>query len=245
MKQPELLFPPLFWNFMITGRLRIEDVYEIDKSYKVLTSNLLRAANEMTDEEFENSMSSVTVMNLRGGQITFDGRSQFGRNLGRLQRSNCERFVAVCNEFRLNELTIPLEKIRTGFWSNLDFNPPPFATPALIEYLACGERTISVNDLMRVTDFRGVQLLQKRYFWEMIQRMTNDERRKLLHFATGLTSISQRGLVVDSFGSGVDRHLPTASTCFFSLHLPSFSSAERMYRAFQIVINETGSFENS
>ncbi|KAK8895009.1 hypothetical protein M9Y10_023451 [Tritrichomonas musculus] len=245
MKQPDLLFPPLFWKFLIDGRLKIEDVYEIDKSYKVLTSNLLRAANEMTDEEFENSMSSVSVLNLRGNQITFDRRSGFSSNLRNLSRSNCERFIAVCNESRLNELEIPLERVRYGFWNNLNFNPPPFATPSLIEYLACGERIITVNDLKRVTTFSGVSLLQKRYFWEVVQRMTNEERKKLLHFATGLTSISNEGLRVDSMGFTVDRYLPTASTCFFNLHLPSFSSSENMYRAFQMAINETGTFENS
>ena len=74
--------------------------------------------------------------------------------------------------------------------------------------------------------------------------MKNDERKKLLHFATGLNSIGTNGLKVDSLGGEVDQHLPTASTCFFKLHLPSFSSADKMYNAFMIAINETGTFEN-
>ena len=242
MKQPDLLFPPLFWNFIITGNLRIEDIYDIDKSYKTTTSNMLKAANEMTEEEFVNSMSSVSILNIRGDQITLDRRS--ASTLRNLSRSNCERFIAMCNQSRLNELSIPLQKIRIGFWENLNFDPPPFATPSLIEYLACGERIISVNDFRRVTHFVAISLTQRRYFEEMIHRMTNDERKKLLHFATGLNSITNRGLIVDPYGSRIDGSLPTASTCFFTLHLPSFSSAERMYRAFLIAINETGTFEN-
>lgn len=239
MKQPDLIFPPFFWHFIITGKLKIDDIYEIDKSYKDVTSNLLHMASEMTEEEFENSMSSISILNIRGNPI-------MNSSSIRLSKSNCERFIAICNETRVNELINPLSKIKSGFWQNLNIQPPPFVTPSLIELMACGNRIITAEDLIAAITIRYIPQEQKDYFFEVIRRMTNDERKKLLLFSTGLNSLTSRGLTVDFLGSDDHRNrLPTASTCFFSLHLPSFSSADRMYNAFIIAINETGTFENA
>lgn len=145
----------------------------------------------------------------------------------------------------MNELINPLQKIKDGFWQNLAIEPPPFVTPSLLELMACGNRIITVEDLRAVTRFNGVAETQKNFFWETVTRMNNDERKKLIHFSTGLNSLNSRRLSVDSLGNQYLDHLPTASTCFFSLHLPPYSNADRMYNAFVIAINETGTFENA
>lgn len=245
MRQPDLVFPDFFWSFIISGKLKIDDIYEIDKSYKSVTTNLLLSANEMTDEEFENLMSSTTICNLRGNPITIDVGNRRHSSSIRLSKSNCARFIAICDEFRLNELLNPLSNIREGFWQNLAIEPPPFVTASLLEIMACGDRIISIDALRSAVQFSGVPNTQINYFWQVVARMNNEERKKLIHFSTGLNSLSSRGLKIDFIGGGQLDRLPTASTCFFSLHLPQYSSADRMYNAFILAINETGTFENS
>lgn len=244
MKQPDLLFPSFFWRFIITEKLKIDDIYEIDKSYKDVTTNLLLSANNMTDEEFENLMSLTTIFDLRGNPVRIDLGNNNSSSI-RISKSNCVRFVAICNDYRLNELIYPLLKIKESFWQNLAIEPPPFVTPSLLELMACGNRTITVDDLRVVTRFNGVDDTQRNFFWQTVTRMSNDERKKLIHFSTGLNSLNSRGLSIDNLGNQYLDHLPTASTCFFSIHLPPYSISGKMYNAFIIAINETGTFENA
>ena len=240
MKQSDLLFPPLFWKFLVEGCITIDDIYGIDLSYKKVTSNLISESKKMTEKEFDDLIASTTILNLRGKPIVFDFL-----NTNKLKRENCERFVATCNELRVDELTKPLKCIRDGFWENLNIKNPPFVNSSLMEYLACGNKIISVDDLKQSVTFSGVSDDQKGLFWEVVSRFNNDERKKLLLFSTGLNTISKNGLRIVSSGNEVDAHLPMASTCFFTLNLPLFSSADKMYNAFKIAINETGTFENS
>lgn len=244
IQQAGFVFPPLFWNFIISNELRIEDIYDIDVSYKRLITNIIAASQTLSDSEFEESMSGITVTNSRGDVISF-GLSNRDLAPGRLIRSNVQRFIAFSNECRINELKIPLTNIRNGFWDNMGFTPPRYVSPLLIEYLACGEKVITISSLREAVQFRNISLSQRQYFWAAVERMSNDDRKKLLQFSTGIQSIDKhQGLIVD-YQSGSGFRLPTASTCFFQLHLPSYKNASEMYRALILAINETQSFENA
>lgn len=245
IQQPDLLFPPLFWNFLITGNLTIEDIYDIDKSYKNLVTNIFLDAKKMSDDEFERQYSSISFLNSRGNQIKVGSLSSLFSSR-KIKKDNCQRIIAECNEARLSELRIPLESIRTGFWENMNFQQPLFVTPNLIELLACGDRIISSEKLKSSLSFDwNVPMQQRRFIKEVIDRMTNDQRRKLIQFSTGISTLSENKINVDYLDYPVDQRLPSSSTCFFRLHLPPFSSAEKMYNALDIAINETGTFENS
>ena len=238
IKQSDLLFPPLFWKYMVKDTIDIEDVYEIDEEYKKLTSNILQAANEMNDNEFETFISSINILSFNEIPMNLNGLSE------KVTKMNCNKFICVCNENRLKEICSSLKLIKLGFWDNLNIAVPHFISPSLIKSFICSEKVITVEYLKKITHFRGISNTLINYYWEMVSKLNNDERKKLIRFATGLNSLNNEGIYIDFYETENDTHLPKSSTCFFTLHLPPFSSAEKMYEAFRIAINETGTFEN-
>lgn len=237
MKQTDLIFPPLFWEFIADAKLTIDDIYSIDNSYQKITSNLLQEFKN-ADNTYNLKISSISVLNMRGNVIKID---QFDF----ISKSNYEEFIERCNEIRLNELRNPLFEIRSGFWENLNFDPPVYINGPFLESLICNEKFTTVEELKKQILFENVPEIQQEYFWEVVSRMNKDEIKKLIQFSTGLTSLGSDGLTIIAYVCDTDTHLPTASTCFFKLNLPPFSSAEKMYNAFITAINETSTFEKA
>jgi E3 ubiquitin-protein ligase HERC2 len=64
-------------------------------------------------------------------------------------------------------------------------------------------------------------------FWNVVESLTNDERRLLLLFTWGQSRLppSVGGMHMKLTLAGrSDGHLPTSHTCFFALDLPEYSS---------------------
>ena len=238
LKQVDLHFPPLFWEFIVDGKLTIDDIYSIDNSYHKITSDILIESTKMTNEKFEEMMCSLSLLNARGMEIKLD-------HLDRITKSNCEEMIERCNEIRLNELKKPLSEIRSGFWENLKIIPPSYTTASLIESLICNEKILTIDELKKDVTFNEVPEIQQEFFWEAVSKMDNDELKKLIYFSTGLNSIGTRRLIVNAFVCEVDSHLPSASTCLFTLNLPPFSSSDKMYSSLKTAINEGTTFEKS
>ena len=138
------------------------------------------------------------------------------------------------------------ESASDGFWDNLDFRIPQYVTAELLEFLACGDRAIDLREMRARTRFIAVPAETIKMFWKVIDRMTNEQRRLLLQFATGTMSIphgSQIFLTIDFVKGNDDERMPSSSTCFNKLHLPPFSSVEKMYKAFVTACEYTGTFE--
>ncbi|OHT04292.1 hypothetical protein TRFO_28228 [Tritrichomonas foetus] len=238
MQQPQLMFPQLFWDFLITGNISITNIFDIDEDYRNQINSLLTASKEMENKQFENLVANFVVLNARGNILRVN-------NFKKITKENYERYITLCHQARINEILRPLEIIRSGFWDNLGIYQPGYVTPQLLEFLVCGDRTINLDDFKRITKFSLVPLRQQRYFFESISLMTNDQKRKLLQFSTGLPSITENGLRVDYVECNADSRLPSASTCFYRLHLPTYSSTEKMYQSLIYAISEAGTFENS
>lgn len=238
-------FPPVFWEYLAGGEITVEHIYDIDENYRLTMTSLTDAlASGMTAETFNRTFNQDSVVvDLRGERKPVGGS-------GKVTYATCSRYIADCQRMLISQLETPMRWIRDGFWNNLDLSPriPDYITPQILEFMVCGKREIDVRDLKAKTEFRDVPRDQIAMFWDAVSRMTNDQKRMLLQFSTGTMSIPHdcRGfLVVDFIRTAVDSRLPTASTCFYRLHLPPFSSADKMYRALVTAAEYTGSFENS
>ena len=131
-------------------------------------------------------------------------------------------------------------------WENIGLNPVQSLDWQTLEYAACGEREITYEALRKVTSFEGVEKKQEGIFLKVIETLTSEQRSLLLRFATGrirLPPNAEQGkfLRVDSTG-GVDI-LPTASTCFHQLHMPTYTSFEKAFKLITIAIEYTGTME--
>ncbi|KAH0787140.1 putative E3 ubiquitin-protein ligase HERC1 [Histomonas meleagridis] len=241
----QLNFPPLVWNYLMTGNITIEEIYEIDENYKILIQSLQEAKQTLSNAEFNSRFQlKFVIKNAYGKEMPLNAR---GKTTA-VTLSNCSEFISLSNEFRLNELKPYLEKMRAGLWENFGCSAPKYLNWIDLEFLACGEKEISLTTLRKVTQFLDIQRQQQEWFWEVVEGFTPEQLSKLLRFSTGRVRLppqirdGDHFLIID--GIGTRDMLPTSSTCFHKLHMPPYSSFEKMKQMISVAIEFTGTFEN-
>lgn len=242
----QFLYPPFIWEYLLTGKLEIESIYDIDQNYKLLIDSLNDAQqSDMDPTTFINRFNlKFVIFDSRGSEclLTQRGRTE------QVILSNVSNFIALANEFRLNEMRANLDEIRNGLWENLDFKPPAALDWSTLEYAACGEKEITVEMLKEVTVFEEISQEQQALFWRVIESFTSEQRSALLKFATGRVRIPpnfRKGSEFLRLDRGGKDCLPTASTCSHALHYPMYTSFEKAFNMLRVAIEFTGSFENS
>lgn len=85
-----------------------------------------------------------------------------------------------------------------------------------------------------------------RNFWQIVHAFSNEDKRKLLQFATGsdrvpIGGLSKLKLVIARNGPDSDR-LPTAHTCFNVLLLPEYLTKQKLKDRLLKAINYSKGF---
>ena len=242
----DLNFAPFVWDYLAGGTLTISDIFDIDQNYKVMIESLQDALkSNMDDATFQSRFNlRFVIYDSRGEETPL---TQRGR-LERVTLSNCTEFISLANEFRLAEMRRPLQAIRAGLWENLDFAPPAFISGEMLEIAACGVKEITYEDFVEVLRI-SLPEIQKRIFLDVLASFTSAQLSALLKFVTGRVRLPAGNTTNEVFTIVVDHvsctdRLPTASTCFNQLHLPTYTSFERARKMISIAINFTATFEN-
>ena len=116
-------------------------------------------------------------------------------------------------------------------------------TVAEFQLMLCGAPEIDVDDWQATTEYCGgysTSSDQVQWFWDQVRGMTPEERGQLLFFCTGSArapatgfanlmgySGQQQRFAIERDGRGIERP-PTAATCFNTLKLPPYSSAQTL-----------------
>ncbi|TKY53955.1 E3 ubiquitin-protein ligase UPL5 [Spatholobus suberectus] len=130
-------------------------------------------------------------------------------------------------------------KLQQYFFQSLDLED--------LDWMLHGsEDTISVEDWKAHTEYNGYKEtdIQISWFWEIVGRMTADQRKVLLFFWTsvkylpveGFRGLASRLYIYRSLEPG-DR-LPSSHTCFFRLCFPAYSSLAVMQDRLQVITQE-------
>ena len=116
----------------------------------------------------------------------------------------------------------------------------PLLTGEELRDTLCGNPEVDVDLLKRVVEYEGYEETDDVivYFWETLREITNDERKQFLQFVWARNRLPMREADFDApfkiqkdsgnTGDRADQALPSASTCFFSLTLPQYSSQETL-----------------
>lgn len=266
-------FAPLVWNFLATGTLSIDDIFEIDNQYKHLIASLEEVMNnykkenekgvpQKTEEDFQELFDlKFVVTNSKGEEVPLTQRGRFEK----VTLANCSDYISMANEFRLNEIRPNLEEMRDGLWENLNIKPPAFVSGKLLENAACGTKELTYEALKRIITFNNVPYNQQQFILKVIKNFSSKERSLFLKFITGRVLLPRLEIIqdeisstkngsnskmIDDFIIKVDKmkgqidKLPTASTCFNQLHIPEYSSYDKAKEMISIAIKYTGTFEN-
>jgi len=130
-----------------------------------------------------------------------------------------------------------LEVLRSGVYDVLPQSSFEGLTAEDFRLLLNGVGEINVQTLISYTSFNdesaeggGDRLLRfKRWFWSIVERMSNFEKQDLVYFWTGSPALpaSEEGfqpMPSITIRPADDQHLPTANTCISRLYIPLYSS---------------------
>lgn len=108
------------------------------------------------------------------------------------------------------------------------------------------EQFICLDDWRLHTEYHEYSEMDDQiiWFWQVLESMNNEQRRKLLFFSTSLQHLPAEGFagLHSKFhihkGHTDTTWLPTAHTCFFQLILPAYPSLEVMHEKLYILTEE-------
>ncbi|KIY91897.1 ubiquitin-protein ligase E3 A [Monoraphidium neglectum] len=125
------------------------------------------------------------------------------------------------------------------------------SSPAELEQLVCGGRTLDLSELEAATHYDdGYSSTTPviRWFWEVAHSLEEAQRKRLLSFITGSDRVPIKGLahltppfVISPNGGHSDR-LPTAHTCFNHLLLPVYRDKETLRARLLLAIENAEGF---
>jgi hypothetical protein len=118
-----------------------------------------------------------------------------------------------------------------------------------LEQLICGDSDLDFEALESVTQYDGgfgPETDVIRYFWKTVLAFNDEQRKKLLFFATGSDRVPIGGLAKLNFtiaknGPDSDR-LPSSHTCFNVLLLPEYSSCDKLETRLLLAIDNAEGF---
>ncbi|KAJ8920279.1 hypothetical protein NQ315_011940 [Exocentrus adspersus] len=163
-----------------------------------------------------------------------------------------ERIVRWRLERGVSEQT---ESLVRGFYEVVDPRLVSVFDARELELVIAGTAEIDLVDWRHNTEYRGGYHDQHPvvvWFWQAIERFSNEQRLRLLQFVTGTSSIPFEGFSAlrGSIGPrkfciekwGKPNSLPRAHTCFNRLDLPPYPTSEVLYEKLLLAVEETNTF---
>ena len=142
-----------------------------------------------------------------------------------------------------------LNAFAEGLGNVLPVEVLPLMSGAEIRDTMCGNPDVNVGLLKQVVEYEGYEEDNPvlGFFWEILIEMTSEERKQFLQFVWARNRLPMRPSDFDApfkiqrdsvyTGERADQALPSASTCFFSLTLPEYSSKDILRDKLLFAIN--------
>ena len=161
-----------------------------------------------------------------------------------VNEGNKMQYLKCVAEYRLRDSKKKhLEAFVKGFHSVLPYEVASMFTPQELSLLSCSSPFVDVEDMEKHTIFNNATAQQKEWFWNAVRTITDLERKKLLQFITGSSSIPPLGfrdltpqLTINP--SFMRDSLPMSHTCMNTLDLPEYSSYNILLQRLLVAINE-------
>ncbi|KAL2313625.1 E3 ubiquitin-protein ligase pub3 [Schizosaccharomyces pombe] len=249
---------------------RFLDAFFVVSLYKKLLRKKVSLADmESIDAEFYRSLKWVLENDITGildltfsveedhfGEVRTVELITNGENI-EVTEENKKKYVDLVTEWRVSKR---VEQQFNAFYSGF----VELVSPDLVnvfderelELLIGGISDVDVEDWKSHTEYRTYIATDPviKWFWEIIAGWKNEDRSKLLQFATGTSRIPVNGFR-DLQGSdgprkftiekaGTPDQLPVAHTCFNRLDLPDYPSKDTLHEKLSLAVENTVGFGN-
>ncbi|KAK7198895.1 HECT-domain (ubiquitin-transferase) [Novymonas esmeraldas] len=214
--------PPLFWKLLLGEEATIKDLATLDADI----AKLLQPEELMlrTQEELEERFPGITAM----WKAIVDDNQQFLLDEGlppetedgarllsrRIVASEIGRFEEAIGYIQQGfDQVLPLYTLQAYRWQK-------------VELLICGTPKLTFADFCNECDIQ-LTTADASMFLSVLEGMSDEDRTSLLRFTTGQSRLPLKTKIKVTHNGSKDT-LPTSSTCFLALRLPSYSSADKM-----------------
>ncbi|XP_056422177.1 E3 ubiquitin-protein ligase HACE1 isoform X2 [Hyla sarda] len=230
-----IYFTRSFYKHILGIPVNYQDVASIDPEYAknlqwILDNDISDLGLELTFSVETDVFGAMEEVPLKPG----------GASIVVTQENKAE-YVQLVTELRM---TRAIQPQINGFLQGFHMFIPPSLIQLFDEYelelLLSGMPEIDVNDWIKNTEYtsgydKDDQVIK--WFWEVVQELTQEERVLLLQFVTGSSRVPHGGFAFIMGGSGLQNFtiaavaytpnlLPTSSTCINMLKLPEYPSKE-------------------
>jgi len=248
--QLDVHFCPAFYKSLLGGHLGFADLETVDVE---LYKSLMYLRENEIDEQmlclyFTASYDEFGVphedeLNPGGGDIE-------------VCDANKEEFIALKSAWRLEKrIKSQMDAVRRGFYAVM-----PEAELVRIgfddrelELILCGIPKVDVADWRLNTEYKsGFKSSDKvvRMFWDTIEEFDDEMRAAVLRFVTGTPKVPVEGFAALKGTGGATKlfciqkvqwdveRLPQAATCFNTLYLPPYQTAEKLKDKLEFAVTE-------
>ncbi|CBZ31088.1 conserved hypothetical protein [Leishmania mexicana MHOM/GT/2001/U1103] len=214
--------PPLFWKLLLGEEATIKDLaaFDADIAKLLQPEELMMRTHEELEERFPGITEVWKAIVDDNQQFLFDenlppetldGARLLSR---RIMVSEIRRFEEAIGYIQHGfDQVLPLYTLHAYRWQK-------------VELLICGTPKLTFADFYSKCDIQ-LSTADANMFLSVLEGMTDEDRTLLLRFTTGQSRLPLKTKIKVTHNGNKDT-LPTSSTCFFALRLPSYSSAEKM-----------------
>lgn len=233
---------PLVWSKILSPNTGVFGDFEsVDKLFFKYI-NEIEKTQAKTEEEFNEFYPELNFSILLSDESEIE-LTRGGKNK-KVTLSNKAEFVELAKKWRLSEFNLQVESIRAGLTNVIPENILSLLMGKELEELACGKQLLNVTILKQFTEYQGYNPEDKVIinFWNAINEFSNDERIAYLKYVWGRSRLPDPNVykfihTISKTGSlNPDKRLPTATTCYFTLKLPNYSSYEILRDKLRYVI---------
>ena len=244
-------------NYPQAFQCTFDDLNSLDST---LYTNLTKLLS-MSEEELESldlyfeTPKVVQDSNSSGNnRITTDELIPGGRNV-KVTKQNVLQYVLKVADYKLNKSLLEptvwfhrgISELIAPIWIEM------FNSVELQMLISGGTRAFDVTDLRNHTEYGGYEETDTtiRYFWELLNEMTEEQKCQFLKFVTSVPQAPLRGFVslepkfgIRNAGQDLSR-LPTSSTCVNLLKLPDYRDKQLLREKLLYAINSGARFDLS
>ena len=260
-KDPELYY--------FTGKILAKAVYENIPVYCPLCLTILKHLLgirvglqdvEWIDSDLHSSLVALATEPVGGAFIGYFALEK-GNSLFELKKYGSEIMITDENKEEYLELRSLFETFhsmqpglthfKNGFYSVFSHTIISELSPEELESLLCGKKELDLKEWKKNTEYKGEfghNHKVVKWFWEILNEMSQNELENLLMFVTGTSRVPIEGFgylktlrgepakfTLQSIEGG-KRSLPQAHTCFNRLEIPIYCKKSEMQDALKYVI---------
>ena len=235
----DINFPHAIYKKLLGINPTLEDLKQYDPE---LYNNLNFLINTNDKNLKDNLDTNFTItLNKFGETITIPLKKN-GENIMINYENKNEYVWLYINWFfniSINDYYSSFEK---GFYSIVDRQLLKILSPQELELIICGTQKLDFNELQKSVHYECYDKDSKtiKYFWEILNEFTEEEKNKFLLFVTGCNRAPIGGLSSLPFiisRNGNINELPSSHTCFNHLVLPDYRDKELMKMKIQTALN--------